>query len=176
MNHSTLTSDHLATSFTSDVCLDFEQARKDCVYYAYESLDPAVREAEWSKLSENPSYSEIDQIFSNLLLMVKRRSTGTKPDKNNYNPDVHGGFDEYFNQFIGGDTSKMRQVGRMFNLMARFEGTENALNDKKKKRQVSRRSERSYFVKFKNAITKVDRLSADEELRYQRIIRSDGQI
>ena len=171
VNHSTLTSDHLATSFLSDFCLDFEHLKKEQVYYAYESLDKKVKENEWNELPDNPSYTDIDSTFSDLLLKVKRKSSGSKKDKNEYNPAIHGGFDQYFDQFIGTDTGRMSNVRQMFQLAARFEGTENSLNDKKKVRQVSRRSERSHFVKFKDEITKVKRLTADEELRYQRIMR-----
>ena len=171
VNHSTLSSDHLATNFLSDFCLDFEHTEKQYVYYAYESLDQKVKESEWNELPDHPSYSEIDEIFSNLLLKIKRKSNGMKTDKNDYNPAIHGSFDQYFDQFIGADTGRMSNVRQMFQLAARFEGTENSLNDKKKLRQVSRRSERSHFVKFKDQITKVKRLTADEELRYQRIMR-----
>ena len=96
VNHSTLSSDHLATNFLSDFCLDFEHTKKEQVYYAYESLDKKVKELEWDKLSEQPSYSEIDFTFSNLLLKIKRKSRNSKTDKNEYNPWIHGGFDQVF--------------------------------------------------------------------------------
>ena len=173
VHNSCLCSDHLAINFSSNFSLDIEQRQKTGYYYDYAALSELDVEKAWDECESNPGFKQIKEIFSKLLLKIKRKSSGIAKDKFEYDPDKneHQSFNDFWVNNIQGNQNRMRNVGNMFRVLQRFEGTGDALNNVNKKRCVSRRKERAYFVDFKKSITSVERVSADQEAKYQRKMR-----
>ena len=132
LHHTTLCSDHLAVYFSTNFSMDFEYTRKEAYYYDYSALDSADIEAAWDKLNNQPSFTEVNEIFSLLLLKIKRKANSKIVDPLDYDPDRLGSseINEHWLEVIQGNDNMMRNVARMFQVANRFDGTEQALNDK----------------------------------------------
>ena len=81
-----------------------------------------------------------------------------------------GSIDEHWGKFIAGNTSKMANLKELFELAARFENAEEGLKPVKLKK-LSNRSLKRNWGAFKGSVSKISKLSHDENLRYHRILR-----
>ena len=76
----------------------------------------------------------------------------------------------WFEQFILPDSTAMANLGELFDLADRFEGTEKALKPVKHKKIGGRKLKRN-FKKFKTQVTRESRLSHDEKSRWNRALK-----
>ena len=176
LNHATLKSDHLPLLMTTDFKINESVGKKSGkkVYYDYNALDRDFMEGLWGEMVEQAGWEDIKKVTGGILGGIKRTSRGNeKVDEMELLVGTSGevmSINDHWGKFIAGNTTKMANLKELFQLAARFENADAGLKPVKWKK-LSNRSLKRNWGAFKGSVSKISRLSHDEHLKYERILR-----